>query len=70
MQTDFITVKQAALLLDRHPVYVARLLRESRLPGYKRGQWRISRSELLAFIEAGSNQSNVRGHTAAESEGN
>lgn len=70
MQTDFITVKQAALLLNLHPVYVARLLRESRLPGYKRGQWRISRSELLAFIEAGSNQNNVRGHTAAESEGN
>lgn len=70
MQTDFITVKQAALLLDLHHVYVARLLRERRLPGYKCGQWRISKSELLEWIESGSNQDAVRGHTAAEAEGN
>ncbi|MCK9457319.1 MAG: helix-turn-helix domain-containing protein [Candidatus Riflebacteria bacterium] len=56
MQTDFITVKQAALLLNLHHVYVAKQLREGKIPGYKCGQWRISKSELLAFIERGSNQ--------------
>jgi excisionase family DNA binding protein len=56
MQTDLITTRQAAALLGYHPVYLARLVREGIIPGYKRGQWRISKSELLAFIEAGRNQ--------------
>lgn len=68
MQTDFINTHEAAAILHWHPVYVARLLREKRLPGYKCGQWRISKSELLAWIESGSNQDAVRGHTAAEAE--
>jgi excisionase family DNA binding protein len=56
MQTDFITTKQAAALLGYHQIYLTKLVREGKIPGYKRGQWRISKSELLAFIEAGSNQ--------------
>lgn len=56
MQTDLITTRQAAALLGYHPVYLTRLVRTGIIPGYKRGQWRISKSELLAFIEAGSNQ--------------
>lgn len=70
MQTDLITTHEAAAILHRHPTYVTKLVRLGIIPGYKFGQWRISKSELLAFIEAGSNQSNMRGHTAAESEGN
>lgn len=70
MQSDLITTKQAAALIGYHPVYLTKLVRDGIIPGYKRGQWRISKSELLAFIAAGSNQSNVRGHTAAEAEGN
>jgi excisionase family DNA binding protein len=65
MQTDFITTHEAAAILHRHPVYVAKQLREGKIPGYKCGQWKISKSELLAFIEAGSNQDNTRGTTAA-----
>ena len=61
MQTDFINTHEAAAILHRHPVYVARLLREGRLPGYKCGQWKISKSELLAFIAAGSNQTSEKG---------
>lgn len=68
--TDFINTNEAAAILHRHPVYVAKQLREGKIPGYKCGQWRISKSELLAFIAEGSNQSNVRGHTAAEAEVN
>lgn len=56
MQTDFITTHEAAIILNRHPVYVTKLVRLGIIPGYKMGQWRISKSELLAFIEAGSNQ--------------
>lgn len=68
MQSDFITTREAAILLNLHPTYVTKLVREKKIPGYKRGQWRISKSELLAWLESGSNQDNVRGHTAVEAE--
>ena len=61
MRTDFITTQEAAAILHRHPVYVAKRLREGKIPGYKCGQWRISKSELLAFIAAGSNQTSEKG---------
>jgi excisionase family DNA binding protein len=56
MQSDLITTKQAAALIGYHPVYLTKLVRDGIIPGYKCGQWRISKSELLAFIAAGSNQ--------------
>lgn len=61
MQSDLITTKQAAALIGYHPVYLTKLVRLGIIPGYKRGQWRISKSELLAFIAAGSNQTSEKG---------
>lgn len=59
--TDFINTNEAAAILHRHPVYVAKQLREGKIPGYKCGQWKISKSELLAFIAAGFNQTSEKG---------
>jgi hypothetical protein len=52
----FIGTREAARIAGYHPVYLTKLVRLGIIPGYKRGQWRISKSELLAFIAAGSNQ--------------
>ena len=45
---DWLTVKEAAALLDYHPNHVRRMLREGRIIGYKlgNGYWVISTREV------------------------
>jgi len=54
---DFIGTKEGARITDYHQTYFCKLLKDGVIPAYKfNGRWRISKSELLAFIAAGSNQ--------------
>ncbi len=52
MDTDFLTVEDAADLLGFHPETIKRLCRKGELPGAKMGrQWRLSRSRLEAMLQ-------------------
>ena len=54
---DILAADQAAALLRLHPRTVTRLADEGELPGRKiGGSWRFSRSQLISWIEAGSNE--------------
>jgi excisionase family DNA binding protein len=50
---QLISAKEAAERLGYHKVYVQLLLREGKLPGYKRGRWFIDLAELESFIKTG-----------------
>ncbi len=48
---DFLTLDEAAKMLQMHPVTVRRHLRNGTIPGRKiGGEWRISRMGLEAFL--------------------
>mgnify|MGYP000846368478 CR=1 FL=1 len=54
---DFIGTREGAKIAGYHQVYFCKLLKDGIIPAYRlNGRWRISKSELLAFIAAGSNQ--------------
>ncbi|NCB40523.1 MAG: helix-turn-helix domain-containing protein [Erysipelotrichia bacterium] len=55
--TDFIGTREGAPIAGYHYTYFCKLLRDGVIPAYRvNGRWRISKSELLAFIAKGSNQ--------------
>jgi excisionase family DNA binding protein len=55
MESEFLTVQQAAEKLQMHPRTIRRLLTNGQLPGQKVGarQWRVSTAALKAHIEGG-----------------
>ena len=54
---DFIGTREGAKIAGYHQVYFCKLLKDGIIPAYRlNGRWRRSKSELLAFIAAGSNQ--------------
>jgi excisionase family DNA binding protein len=51
MESDWLTIDEAAKLLKLHAVTVRRHMRQDKLPGRKiGGEWRISREALDQFI--------------------
>lgn len=56
-KSDLIGTREGAPIMGYHYTYFCKLLKDGVIPAYKvNGRWRISKSELLAFIAAGSNQ--------------
>ena len=53
----FIGTREAARIAGHHQARFRKLLKDGVMPGYRlNGRWRVSKSELLAFIAAGSSQ--------------
>jgi excisionase family DNA binding protein len=56
-ELDLLTAKEVADLLKMNPQVVLRKLQAGTIPGYKLGKdWRISRRQLLEWLEKHSNQ--------------
>jgi len=56
-ELDLMTAKELADLLKMNPQVVLRKLNSGDIPGYKLGKdWRISRKQLLEWLERRSNQ--------------
>jgi excisionase family DNA binding protein len=52
-QEEYLTVSQVAEMLQMEPESVTKLLRHSKLPGYKIGrEWRIPKVELARHLQA------------------
>ena len=51
----YITIKEAAKLLDISPRSVNRYIKAKRLEAVKIGDWRITKQNLRAFIKSSSN---------------
>lgn len=62
---ELYTSAEVAEILRLHPQVVQRKLQAGEIPGYRIGrEWRVERSQLMAWLEAHSNQRAPR--TAAE----
>ena len=51
IDAEWLTVKDAAKLVNYHPERVRELIREGRVDAYKFGSvWAVSRKSLLAYV--------------------
>jgi excisionase family DNA binding protein len=56
-ELDLLTAKEVADILKMNPQVVLRKLQAGSIPGYKLGKdWRVSRKQLLEWLERHSNQ--------------
>ncbi len=65
MELVFFTSAEVAEILKMHPQVIARKLQAGELEGYKLGKdWRVSKEQLLRYLERHSNQRAAKGPEA------